>query len=185
MRLLQVSASVSGVLVPPSYSAPQESENGELPTWFGYPSEKRNVGCYLTSSTVIGRIVPNQTQLEAILVVDQNDIEFVSRGQEVELFIDTVPWKTIDAVVGSISTTKLKSLPKSLSSRFGGDVIVSQNSRGEEAPQSASFQVSVPFDDQQRIVLDGCTGHAKIRSGTRTVGNRIWRLVQQTFRFDL
>ena len=118
-------------------------------------------------------------------MVDQNEIEFVKQGQEVELFIDTVPWKTFDSQVETISTTKMKSLPKGLSGRFGGEVAVKQNSRGEDVPQSATFQVSAPFDSQQRLVLDGCLGRAKIRSGTRTVGNRIWRLVQQTFRFDL
>ena len=185
LRLLQVSARTSGVLVPPTYSPEQKSEDGELATWTGYPSEQRNIGCYLESSTVIGRIVPDQSKLEAVLVVDQNEIEFVKQGQEVELFIDTVPWKTFDSQVETISTTKMKSLPKGLSGRFGGEVAVKQNSRGEDVPQSATFQVSAPFDSQQRLVLDGCLGRAKIRSGTRTVGNRIWRLVQQTFRFDL
>ena len=185
VQFLQVKATTSGFLVPPDFSEKTESENGELSGWNGYPSESRNLGCYLQPSTIVGKIVPDQSELEAVLVVDQSDIEFIETGQAVELFIDSMPWSTILAQIGNVSTTKMKSVPKSLASRFGGDLTTSQNRDGVDVPQSATFQVSVPFEDADELVLIGCTGHAKIRSGTRTIGNRFWRLFQHTFRFDL
>ena len=185
LELLKVNASCAGYLAPPDYIPKNNAEEGKLSSWYGYPTEDRNVGCYLDQSTVIGKVIADKTQMEAVLVVDQADIEFVSTGQEVELFLNSASWETVKAVVANVSTAKMKSVPKGLSSRFGGQVISSQNKDGVDAPNSATFQVSVPFEDPSTSYVQGTTGRAKIRSGSRTIGNRLWRLLQQTFRFEL
>ena len=182
---LTVVSPASGYLIPPTKIPNKNSDSGELNRWHGYPTESRNIGSFLESSTVVGRLVPDPKKMEAILSVDQSEIEFVKSGQEVELFPTALPGDTIEAPVSEISTTKMKSVPKALSSRFGGDLISSQNEEGTDVPQSTTYQVSVPFDSQAALFVDGGTGKAKIRAGSQTIGRRLIRLLQKTFRFDL
>ena len=182
---LTIVAPGSGKLIPPERVPQTNSDSGALHTWNGYPLEARNIGSYLEQSTVVARLVPDSEKFEAILTVDQSEIEFVETGHAVELLPHAMPGKSIFANVGEISTTKMKSVPKGLSSRYGGDLVTSQNEAGLDVPQSATFQVSVPFDLANAVLSDGCTGKAKIQAGSQTIGQRLLRLFQKTFRFDL
>lgn len=182
---LRVKASQAGTLIPPVRIPPRKSDAGSLENWHGYPLERRNIGSYLEQSTLVGRVVTDENSLEAILTIDQSDIEFVQRQQAVELFPDSLPGTVISAETATISPIKMKSVPKSLSSRFGGDLITTQNEDGVDVPHSATFQVSVPFKYSDRSICDGCTGIAKVQVGSQTIGQRVWRLIRKTFRFDL
>ena len=175
----------SGFLIPPAKIPNKMSDSGELNQWHGYPTEVRNIGSFLESSTIIGRLVPDPQKLEAVLAVDQSEIEFVASGQSVELFPSAIPGETLLSAVKEISTTKMKSVPKGLSSRFGGELISTQNEEGIDVPQSTTYHVSVPFESEAALLVDGGTGKAKIRAGSQTIGRRLVRLLQKTFRFDL
>jgi putative peptide zinc metalloprotease protein len=185
LEKLQIRAGLSGWLLAPLRVPRKKNDTGEMETWFGHPLERRNQGSFLDQSTVVARIVPDTGRMEAILMVDQSDIEFVQRGQPVDLFPTLLPGTTITAATATISNTRLKSVPMALASRFGGDVVTARDDNGVDVPQSAIFQVSVPFDNVDDMILDGCTGRARIRTGSQTVGSRIWRIIQKTFRFDL
>ena len=185
LKKLKVVANQAGYLIPPTKTPREDADSGGLGQWHGYPLERRNLGCFLTSSTVVARIVPDPENLEAVLTVDQSDIEYVQSGQDVDLFPYAVPWKTVPAETQSIASTKMKSVPKSLSSQFGGDLVTTKDDDGVNVPHSATFQISVPFKNDDGLIVDGCTGKAKIRAGSQTIGQRIWRLAQKTFRFDL
>ncbi len=182
---LKVRAPVDGYLIPPMQVAKSKSDSSELAHWYGYPAEQRNIGSYLEPSTVVARLVPDQESYEAVLVVDQSEIEFIEFGQPVTLLPKTLPGFTIASTVHEISATKMKSVPKPLASRFGGDLVTTQIEGGIDVPQSSSFQVSVPFRHTDGDLADGCTGYAKVRTGSQTIGQRLVRLVYKTFRFDL
>ncbi|MEM9411819.1 MAG: site-2 protease family protein, partial [Planctomycetota bacterium] len=185
IEMLTITSPVDGVLIPPNWRKKQDHEVPDLAVWHGYPTEPRNVGCYLEQSTVVGEVVPDITKMEAVLVVDQSEIEFVKNGQSVLLFPDSLPGQTIKSSVDTIAVTKMKTLPQALSSRFGGDIVAIQNGAGDDKPQSATFQVGVPFSDELKVISAGSIGKAKINAGTQTIGQRIWRAIQATFRFDL
>ena len=185
LQKLQIRAELSGWLIAPPTVPRKKSDSGELETWHGDPLERRNLGSFLDHSTVVARIVPDTRWMEAVLMVDQNDIEFVRRGQPVELFPTLLPGTTIHASTETISNVRLKSVPKALASPFGGDVVTIRDESGRDVPQSATFQVAVPFENVNDLLVDGGTGRARIRTGSQTIGSRIWRLTQKTFRFDL
>ena len=185
LRRLTVVSPVKGSLVPPAKIQKRGYDAESLNRWHGYPTEERNIGSYMEQGTIVGRIVPNPKKLEAVLAVDQSEIEFVRNGQSVELFPVAIPGSTIASKVREISTSKMKSVPKGLSSRFGGELIATRNEEGNDVPQSTTYQVSVPFELDSELLADGCTGKAKIRAGSQTIGQRLIRLVQKTFRFDL
>jgi putative peptide zinc metalloprotease protein len=59
------------------------------------------------------------------------------------------------------------------------------DSNGREIPASTCYLLSVPLDNECESVLDGATGQARIRAGTQSIGQRLWRFICQTFRFEL
>jgi len=109
----------------------------------------------------------------------------VRKDQPVEMLVRQVPLKIFESVTHQIAPTEMKSTPKSLSSKYGGDIVTITNEQGVDAPQSTKYVVSVPLSNPDEIVLPGSCGVAKIRTGSQTVGQRIWRLCSRTFQFEL
>ncbi len=129
LQKLQIRAELSGLWIAPPTVPRKKSDSGELETWDGDPLERRNIGSFLDHSTVVARIVPDTQRMEAVLMVDQNDIEFVRRGQPVELFPTLLPGTTIHANTETISNVMLKTVPKVLASPFGGDVVTVRDAK--------------------------------------------------------
>jgi putative peptide zinc metalloprotease protein len=182
---LVVRAPVKGYFIPPARIKKRKTDSGELGRWHGTPLEERNIGAYLDQQTFVGQIVPDMTALEAVLAIDQSDIEFVRADQPVEMLIHQLPAKTHHSVTQRIAPSKMKSVPKALSSRFGGDIVSTTDAEGADVPQSTKFLVSVPLDNSDQIIVPNSTGVAKIRAGSQTLGQRIWRWVNHTFQFEL
>ena len=164
-----------------------ESDSGELSGWSGTPLERRNLGCSLDRQTIIGQVVHDMSKLSAVLAIDQSEIEFVRSDQPVKLVCWQDQTRVLESRTDKISPVEMKVAPPSLSSRFGGGLQTQQNSAGEDQPLSTTFLVKVPLDlaGDEAVVFPGGTGRAKIRTGSQTVGSRIWRLICQTFRFEL
>jgi len=184
LELLVVRAPDSGVVMSPARKKPTPKDSGELGDWYGTPLAERNVGAYLLDGTIVCEIANAPTTGEAVLAIDQSDIEFVANGQDVKFLVDQIPEKTFYSAIEAISPIEIKQVPKALSSRFGGDLITTQSEDGTDRPQSTTYRVSVPVDTDVQI-LQGATGVAKIRTGSQTVGQRIWRVACETFRFQL
>ena len=182
---LTVRASVAGILLEPAPVKRPKGQANELVGWAGSPLEQRNVGAYLDQKTLVGKIVPDPKDLEAVLAIDQGDIEFVRCDQPVSMVVKQLPGESIEGRTTTHAPIRMKQVPKALSSRFGGPLISEVNESGQDRPQSTNYLVSVPFKSEQLAILDGATGYAKIRTGTQTVGQRLWRLACQTFRFEL
>lgn len=182
---LVVRAPISGYFVAPPRIERKDSDSGELNRWYGTPLNGRNIGAYLDQQTLVGQVIPDPTKMEAVLAIDQADIEFIRRDQPVELLIFQLPAETRASKTFAISPSKMKSVPKSLSSRFGGDIVSIVDSDGNDVPQSTRFLVNVPLDNSDQLIVSGSTGNAKIRTGSQTVGQRLWRLLNRTFQFEL
>jgi len=182
---LVVRAPVSGYFIPPPKVAAPKSETGALREWFGTPLENKNIGAFLDQQTLVGQIVPDMKRMEAVLAIDQADIEFVRRDQPVEMLIHQIPGTTTHSITASISPSKMKSVPKSLSSRFGGDIVSTTDADGNDVPQSTKYLVTVPLPNPDQLIVPNSTGVAKIRAGSQTIGQRLWRLLQRTFQFEL
>ena len=183
-RLL-VRAPASGFfLAAPKIDAPPAGDSN-LNDWYGSPLDQQNLGAYLQESTFVGQVLGNIEQLEAVLAIDQSDIEFVKPSQRVELLIRQVPLKVFESETETISPSEMKSTPKSLSSKYGGDIVTTTNQSGDDVPQSTKYLVNVNLDNPDGLILPGSSGKAKIRTGSQTVGQRIWRLFSHTFQFEL
>ncbi len=181
---LDITAPVSGTVIPPPHIPRDDQDETILPTWHGTPLEIKNVGAFFEDGVLVCH-VGDPRQLEAILAVDQADIEFVCEGQSVELFLDQFPARAFSSRVEQISRIDMQAAPRALSSKAGGHLATTTNRSGHERPLDTTYEASVSIDDTTGRILVGATGHAKIQAGYQTLGNRLWRYLCRTFRFEL
>jgi hypothetical protein len=79
----------------------------------------------------------------------------------------------------------MKVVPLCLSTKYGGGIPTTTTADDDERPTSTTYRVSVPFDDSSQLISPGSTGRARIRVGYRSIGQRLWRLICKTVRFEL
>ncbi len=182
---LLVRAPISGVLIAADYVPKPKDDDGKLHQWYGRVLEPHNIGAFLMEGTTIGQIVPDETQLEAILAIDQSDIEFVAASQPVDIWVRQAPGRTFRSTIQQVSSVEMKAVPRCLSEKFGGDLATTTGPDDSERPTSSTYRVSVPIEDPSGTIAAGSSGSAKIRVGYRTVGQQLWRLICKTVRFDL
>lgn len=182
---LVVRAPADGVLLSPPDVADENPESGKLGSWHGTLLEPRNLGAWVDRQTLIGRVVSDLGKMEAILAIDQSEIEFVQSDQPVELLVHQLPAELHQSVTRTISPTKMLNVPKQLSSRHGGNLLTRVDAEGMDVPESTTYLVSVPLENPDNKIVAGSTGVAKIRVGSQTIGQRLWRWAGRTFQFEL
>lgn len=191
---LAVTAARGGTVLPPPWTPPQDDPEGQLPGWSGTPLEERNLGCLLQEGTLLCE-VGDPERMEAILVIDQSDIELVRAGQEVEILLDCLPHRPLKTastaggsqplVITEIAGVDLQVAPGRLSTKAGGQVPTRTDAAGRQRPMSASYQARVPIDDPEGLLRTGLRGTARIHTADSTLGSRLWRLAMQTINFRL
>jgi len=184
LKRLTIVAPCDGTVLPPPSTPRRKSDAGLLPTWSGTPLEPQNEGAYLANGVLLCR-VGDPKRLQAVLAVDQTQVEFIRKDQTVEFELEQFPGKKFVGQIANVSSTNLKIAPKSLSIKAGGDLVTRTDDTGHERLVDATYQASVPLDDPEGLLKIGIRGHAKIHVGYRTLGSRIWRYVSHTFRFRM
>ena len=180
-RLRLVNRTAGYVIPPPEVPTPPAS-NENLPMWSGTPLDDVNQGSWLEKKTLFC-IIGDPEKMEAVLIIDQSDLEFVDVGQQVEIKFDEYPMKTAYGTVEEIAKTDLKVVPREVSSRAKGDLTTETDASGNERPMSASYQIRVPIENFSPKLLSGFRGRAKIHTPSRTLGAVIVRYLFKTFRF--
>jgi putative peptide zinc metalloprotease protein len=181
---LTVRASAAGVLLPPPERPAEAGERTLLATWSGRPLDLRNVGAHLEASTLLGTIA-QPGQLEAILAVPQEEMDFVRAGQPVEIFLNQSPGQQLAGRIDRVATEELKVASASLSTRSGGRLATRTTAEGYEQPLGVVYQANVPIDDLPGRLVAGGAGTAKVHAGWQPLGQRLWRGLCRTFRFEL
>ena len=184
LSCVAVRAEIDGILISPPETPKPEESKGELPSWYGTPLAPFNQGAYLEQRTLLGQLVPENARMEAILAIEQEDIEFVQMDQNVKLWVHQLAGKTLQSKTEQISPVKMEVVPKSLSSQHGGSILTTGNRQGQTVPSNTTYQVSVPVERVPDL-LSGSTGKAKVHVGYQTVGQKLWRTACRTFRFEL
>lgn len=181
---LTLKAEVAGVTLPAAYNAVRPDPNEQLPGWSGLATDAKNRGCYMNQSEMLC-LIGDPKKLEANLTVDQADLNFVHEGQRVQIKLDELPFHTFEGVIDQISNREMTSSPKQLSNKSGGELATKTDEAGVERPMSTSYLARVLLDNDDELLRLGLTGRAKIHAGSRTLGQRFWRYVAQTFNFQL
>lgn len=184
LKRLELVAPVDGVVFPPPRKPDQEAPEGQLSDWSGTPLDESNLGAFLEAGSLFCQI-GDPERMEAILVIDQGDLEFVRIGQKVEIKLDELPHDTLHGEITEIANVELDVSPTRLSVKSGGELPTKTDPSGVERPMSTSYQARVPLNNDGGMLRPGLRGRAKVHTGWQTLGARFWRLVTQTVNFRL
>jgi putative peptide zinc metalloprotease protein len=182
---LTLVAPQAGTVLPPPLVQEHKGDAGQLPTWSGSPFEPENLGAFLQKGNKLCQ-VGDPRRLEARLVIDQGDFDFVRRGQRVEILLAQSAQDKYISSIERLGTDTVKSSPEHLSSLHGGQLPTQMGPDGVARPLSPVFDALVPLpEDGQGLIRIGLVGQAKITTAPRTLGSRLWRYLAKTFNFDL
>jgi putative peptide zinc metalloprotease protein len=182
---LTLKAPRDGVVLPPPWVPKREDPTGKLSRWYGTPFEPRNAGCHLERRTEFC-LVGDPDQMEAVLVIDQADSDFVVEDQPVDIKLDQLPFQTFTGKIDIIAAEEMTVSPRRLAAKHGGEVPTETDPQtGIERPQSTSYYASVPLPDPDDLLRTGLRGRAKVHVRWQTLGERVWRLLMRTFNFTL
>ncbi len=184
--MLKIRAAEAGVILPPpNKPVPKQVEAEEqLPTWSGNPFDSKNQAAYFSASDLLC-LVGEPTRMEAVLVVDQHDIDLVKEGDEADIKIDSARLDTFSGKIEKISEMEMAVAPESLGIQAGGRLDTEMDSSGRLRPISTSYQARVPLESIEVPLRSGYRGQAKIYVGWKSVGWRIYRFCARTFRFEM
>jgi len=184
LERMTLKAEKSGtVFAPPVRPQPPRQED-QLPEWTGQLLSQRNVGAHLTAGELFCQI-GDPNDLEAVVIIDQGDVEFVREGQTVRIKLDAYPGATFESQIENISEIELASVPKALSQAAGGSIATRTDKTGVQHPLSTSYQASAPLDLQGERLRLGMRGQAKIYTDWRPLGAVLWRFFMETFTFQM
>ncbi len=181
-KRLVLSAPMDGTVLPPPRRA-AAPESDQLPEWSGTPVDPENAGAFLQSGTVLC-LIGDPKQVEAKLIVDQSDVEFIRKGQSVKLHVQQVPGEVLRGTITEVARVTVDDIPEELISHE--DIATRPDESGKMRPVSNSFELRVSFDEPpESEILLGTIGRAKIQAVPQSVGSRVARYLRRTFRFNL
>jgi putative peptide zinc metalloprotease protein len=183
-RELTLVAPRAGVVLPAPGVPERADPSGRLPGWTGHALDPENLGATYTPGTVLC-MIGDREQFEAVMVIDQTEVEFVRQGQPVDLKLDAFPWRTFSGQVDQLAESQIEAGSERLSVKAGGSVPTKTDEAGREMPISTSYEALMTVDDAEGVLTPGMRGTARIKVGSRTVGQWLLRLIWQTFNFRM
>ncbi|MBP86767.1 MAG: hemolysin D [Planctomycetaceae bacterium] len=188
---LEIIAPMGGTVFPPPAKPNRGGNDGRLPSWTGSPFSPRNAGAFIMERDQFCQI-GDAEDFEAVLVVDQSDVDLVGAylddKQEfpsVELKLDARRWETMMGRIEKVSSAPMEVTPVSLAGQGGGELDAKSDSSGMLRPLSTSYQARVPLRNADGNLRVGLTGQGKIYTGWQPIGRRLYRYLAKTFHFDL
>jgi putative peptide zinc metalloprotease protein len=182
---LTLVAPVAGYVIPPELKSGEPDHGDVLPTWSGTPFDEENEGAWMQASEMFCQ-VGDLADLEAMLVIDQGYRPFVAAGQEVEIKLDNLTAETFEGLkLDEIAAEHMESVPPRLSQEAGYDIITEPDAKGQQTPMDPSYEATVILPNNDGMLRVGLRGHAKIHAAKRTIWDRVWRFLSETFSFTL
>jgi len=176
-RLSIVAPAAGSVLPPPN--RPSLAPSGDsLESWSDVPMIDRNLGTYLERGTLLC-LVGDPARFEAVLHVEQTDIELVAIGQSVRMVLDHQPTEVLAGRVVEIAKLDLKVMPRELAA--ARDLPARTDARGAAHPLNTWYQVRVEFDTDPPHLLARVHGRAKITVASQSIAAQFARFVRQAF----
>jgi len=184
---LKLVAPRAGTVLPPPIVEKHNNDRTQLPTWSGSPFDPENIGARLMTGTKLCQ-VGDPNSLEARLVIDQSEVEFVAPGQRVDIMLDqSSDFVYSNCFIEHVSTENRKDSPIHLSSLHGGSLPTKMDPGGVARPLSPIFEAVVPLPekDDNGLLRIGLVGRAKITTAPRTLWSRLYRYAAHTFNFEI
>lgn len=182
--LLEICSPVSGTILPPPDKDSKKDGTDRLPAWSGNPFSAENEGAYLAESDLIC-FVGDPEKSEAVLVIDQADIDLVKVGNDVDIKLDAARLETFSGKISLIAETEMEVASPNLTSQTGGRLDSTMDESGQLRPTSTSYQAMVPLPNNAKEFRAGYRGQARVYVKWKSLGWRLYRFLSRTFHFDL
>ncbi|GDY10443.1 hemolysin D [Planctomycetia bacterium] len=185
VQRLRLNSPSEGTVLPPPNTVRTQTSEDSLPEWHGTPLDVDNLGATVREQTLFC-YVGDPARQDALLLVDQNGVEFVRPGQRVRLRFLSAPGVIREGRVEEIASARSEVVPRELS--VAQLVPVRQSSNGL-APSEVSYEVRVRLLEETASQTSGAAlyspGKARIACGTLSLAARCWRLLRNTFSTEL
>lgn len=181
---LVIRAPRGGVIIPPEIVPEPKSDEAGLPKWWGTPFSKRNIGATLETGTKFCS-VGDPSKLEARLLVEQGDSDFITIGQKVYVLLNQSTAHRYVTKIVDTEKDEVSVAPARLSSLSGGPLPSEMNEAGVPEPLSPHFYAFAPLPQDSGRLRVGLVGQGKISIPDRTIAQRLYRYAARTFNFDL
>jgi putative peptide zinc metalloprotease protein len=188
LEQMRIVAPTSGTIIPPPRAADRpRDEDAELPMWSGTPFDASNLGANLSSDGPQNLFcqIGDPNAWEALLVIDQDDVDLVREGQQVRLMFDESAYHVYVSTITQSSTDVMDQAPARLASTNGGPLPAQAEPDGTVRPISTSSQAVAPLDNSTGLLRNGLIGRARITTEPRTLSQRIGRYLSRTFNFKI
>jgi len=186
---LDIVAPVAGTVIPPPLKKERTSDlRVNLASWSGSPLAKKNVGATLSPDDQHNLLcqIGDPNSWDAVLVIEQTDLDLVVRGQKVNLMFEESANHVFVSEIEDIADDELEGLSPRLASTSGGPIPAQADpTDGVVRPLTTSYQAGVPLDNSLGLFRNGLVGQARIATAPRTLASRLGRYLRRTFRFDL
>jgi putative peptide zinc metalloprotease protein len=171
------------VLAPPNVVA-EPAGRETVRAWHGTPLDAENLGAFLEAQTLVC-LVGEPNHISATILVDQQDVPFVRPEQPVELLLTGRGDEALSGVVAEVSAVPMEELPREIAALKL--VPIDPTAKDAPRPLAPVYRVRVRLDKRSTDVspVRGTTGDARIRLAPEPLGYRLWRGIQETFRFEL
>jgi putative peptide zinc metalloprotease protein len=172
------------IIEPPSKPVAKAAiAEGQLPSWSGNPFASVNSQAFYSEGDVLC-VVGEPTEMEAVIVVDQSDVDLIKIGDEVELMLDSARLNSVTGKISRIAESEMKETPENLAIQSGGQLNTAQDESGKVRPISTSYQATVPLDPRHVPFRSSYRGKARVHLEWRSLGWRFYRFCLKTFNFD-
>jgi putative peptide zinc metalloprotease protein len=178
---LRLVSPTDGTVLPPRLET-DPAAPGELVSWTGTPLDERNRGAFLDTGSLFC-LIGDPARTEAILIVDQIDVEFIKAGQAARIQLDQWPGEILPGTITEVAEVDLKVTPRELIAHK--DLPTRPDAAGVERLVNASYQARVRLDEHGARLLIDAQGRGKIDAGSMTLGRRLYRFLARTFRLEL
>ena len=183
-QLLVLSPRDGTIIEPPSKPVSKAAiAEDQLQGWAGNPFAPINSEAFFTEGDVLC-VVGDIAKMEAIIVVDQSDVDLIKEGDEVELMLDSARLNSVVGKIAKISKSEMKETPENLAMQAGGQLNTAQDENGKVRPISTSYQATVPLEPKHVPFRSSYRGKARVHLEWRSLGWRFYRFCVKTFNFD-
>jgi putative peptide zinc metalloprotease protein len=188
---LTLRADSDGTVVPAARRDQQRVETSgyvQLTAWTEAPLREENLGAWLETGTTVCELRPSG-EPEAVMVVEQGDVEFLEMGQPMRIKFDALPGLTVPGMIREISRKEAEEFPEQLLAAAGGELQTERGADGQITAAGTYYEVRASIDvaaiesdaPLEELLPYGSRGRAKIDCGSWTCWDLIVRQFHRLF----
>ncbi len=181
-QALVLTAPVAGLVMEPPEVPNDPADNQNLPTWSGTPLDHQNAHCHLERGMLFC-LIGDPTHHEAVVFVDETDVQFIRLAQRVRLQFSIAPTVVLSGQVEEIAKRNIQTVPQELAAEQ--KLANRPDGSGSHRPLRTSYSIRVALDEHNEQLLNGARGRAKIVVAPQPLAQRALRALYRTLTIEM